>query len=448
MGKGWPAVALLGALALAGASARAAEYINSEEPAPESVEELDGPLRRGFEELEELPPLLPRLKTWLARYPAFVSDTKLQLRPRLYYFNRDNADGTRSRATAIGGSLAYESGWWKDLLQMGIEGFTSQPLIAHEDEGGTGLLKPVQQGFGVIGTAYARLQWRKNVLTVYRQKLDLPFINGNDSRMVPNTFQGGLFNRSVGSWRYYVGHLTHIKPRNSDDFVPMSRAAGLVDPTGDGLTVAGGAWTPSEKFTIGGLTYFLWDVYNTVYLEADWLAGYARSAGLRLGLQGAVQTSVGKQLLGSFETWMLGARASFGWRGAIFTAAFNQVGQQRAIQSPFGGYPGYLSSMLSDFREAGERSWGLSVSYNFQRVPLLKAVSFSGRVVRGVGGSTASPPAPLPDRWETDVTFDYRVRQGALRGLWIRLRWALLRNDRAPDEENLRLIFRWDLPVL
>ena len=54
----------------------------------------------------------------------------------------------------MGGWLAYESGWWKDRLKIGLAGYTSQNLYGPEYRDGTILLKSGQEGFSLLGQAY------------------------------------------------------------------------------------------------------------------------------------------------------------------------------------------------------------------------------------------------------------------------------------------------------
>ena len=61
---------------------------------------------------------------------------------------------------------------------------------------------------------------------LYRQSLNIPYINRSDSRMIPNTFEAYMFGRQNTAFQFGVGHVTKIKVKNSDRFVPMAEAAG------------------------------------------------------------------------------------------------------------------------------------------------------------------------------------------------------------------------------
>jgi len=148
-------------------------------------------MEAGFEIERVKPPRFPRLKQKLDNLPTFLGETQLLLKTRTYYFRRESPDDSKREAWAAGGSIAYESGWFMDRIKIGTELFTSQKLHGPRDRGGTGLLAPVQRHYNVLGQAYALLKLAEHhEVSAYRQVYDLPYVNKNDSRMTPNTFEG------------------------------------------------------------------------------------------------------------------------------------------------------------------------------------------------------------------------------------------------------------------
>ena len=103
----------------------------------------------------------------------------------------------------------------------------AQPIIAKDSRDGTLLLKPVQDGFGVLGIANGKLRYKGLVLTGFRQYLDLPYVNPQDNRMVPNTFEAITLTRPEGRLRFSTGYTWGIKTQNSDEFLTMTRAIGV-----------------------------------------------------------------------------------------------------------------------------------------------------------------------------------------------------------------------------
>src|ERR1043165_2993658 len=119
-----------------------------------------------------------------------LEDTKFEFNLRTYYFDRHKFDGSESEAWAIGGWAGLKTGYFLDHIAFGAPVYTSQPLYAPDDKDGTLLLKPGQEGYTVLGEAYADIRIVKNLnLNIGRKGYDTPFINRNDARMTPNTFE-------------------------------------------------------------------------------------------------------------------------------------------------------------------------------------------------------------------------------------------------------------------
>jgi len=131
--------------------------------------------------------------------PPFVRDTNLTVHFRTYYFNRTKPDDTINEAWAFGGWLTYESGWLLDTFAMGASLYGSAPLYGPDDRDGTLLLKPEQKGYYVPAEAWGALRYQDYViLKGYRQRVDQTYINSQDNRMTPNTFQGVTLGGKVG----------------------------------------------------------------------------------------------------------------------------------------------------------------------------------------------------------------------------------------------------------
>jgi hypothetical protein len=418
-------------------------------PPPESVEEMRGPLAAAFRERIRQETLFPRIAALLEEAPPFFRDTELRLDLRSYYFRRRATTNVRSEAWALGGGLVYRSGRWKDLFSVGAALYTSQRLVGKQGEGGTLLLERSQDGYTVLGQAFGRLHWRKHRLTLYRQELDLPYVNKRDNRMTPNTFEGYLAEGSEGPIDYAAGHVLQIKRRNADHFVSMSEAAGVDSGPHEGLSLLGLRWHPSEHFSVGAIDHWVKDVLNILYAEADGYLPLGEELGLRAQAQFTHQASVGNDRLTgrAYETWVVGGRLATSYKSALLSVAFSKTDEEAAIQSPFGSYAGYLSLMQRDFNRAGEAAFGAAASYHFGRVGLPK-LSLHLAMAWGRDAQDSASNA-LPDRREFNVTLDYHFESGLLRGLWLRARASNLHVDGAArDSNNIRVILNYDIPVL
>lgn len=170
----------------------------------------------------------------------FFSGTKFNLKPRSYWLDRDRDVKQDNVGFALGGSFQYQSGWAFDRLQLRATVFGSQILYGPPERDGTQLFLPGPESFAVIGEANAVLRVTDNsVFRGGRQMFELPYLGSHDLRMVPNTFEAVAFgNTSPTGLGYIVAYVDKIKHKNSDEFIPMSQAAG-VDNGDAGVSMAG-----------------------------------------------------------------------------------------------------------------------------------------------------------------------------------------------------------------
>ena len=104
------------------------------------------------------------------------------------------------------------------------------------------------------------------------------------------------------------------------------------------------------------------DTFNTAYLAGDYLWRLNADWGMRFGAQFTHQASVGDELLGDFQTWVVGGRVAASFRGVTGWFAFSRTDDEKGILSPYGSYAGYLSLMQSDFNRADEIAWAVGLS--------------------------------------------------------------------------------------
>lgn len=425
------------------------EYILDESPAPTSTDGIQAPMKKGFEVIEREPSEFPSLEEWLKDQDPFFRDTNFKSKIRSYYFYKDydNPD-EKNEAWTLGGWLDYESGWWKDRIKVGAIGYTSQKLYGPEDGDGTLLLAPGQEGITVLGQAYLMARVVDNVkLRLFRQAFDLPFVNKNDSRMIPNTFEAyTLLGRSIGKTDFIFSHITRMKTRDSSHFESMSEVAGVPNSS-DGVSMGGFYYSLSEAVSFGAINQYGWNTWNTLYAagKANW--HLTKELGFRISGQYIDQRSVGEELAGDFSTYALGAQAATSYRGALLTLACTTTDEGGETRNPFGGHPSPISLMIKDFNRAGEDAWLVGLSYDFGRIGL-DGLSCFGRYAHG--NTPDSGAVASLDQEELDLTVDYRFKKGLLKGFWLRARGAHLdqKGPNGQDASNVRLIFNYDLQIL
>ena len=435
-------------LGISSSMASQSEYISDERPAPGSVKEERDPISTAFEKEEKRPSFFPKLKQRLDTLRPFWRDTQLSLKVRSYYFNRDNEGAGINKAWALGGALKYESGWWKNRFQLGLVGYTSQKLYGPEDSDGTQLLKPDQESFSVLGQAYVATRILDDIhLRLFRQTFNLPYVNKQDSRMVPNTFEAFLLRgKSVHNTDFIVGHVTKMKKRNASKFEYMSEAAGF-NKTNEGLTLAGARYSFREGINIGAVTEYGWDLWNTVYAEGNATLELSDRLGLKVSAQYTDQRSTGDELDGDFSTYAFGGKIAVSYLGAILTLAVTSTDNERGTQSPFGGHPGFTSLMIKDFNRAGENAFLVGLSSDFSSLELTGLSAF---INYARGNTRNSGMNASPDQEEFDITVDYHFSRSPLKGLWLRFRAGFLDQEGpgSQDVEDFRIILNYEIPIL
>lgn len=435
--------AVLLALAAGGAVAQSAPAPAAgpagEAPAS-STEPGQTPLGESFETEQDR---LERIRE--QRRKAF-EDTKFDVQVRSYTLDRDKYDDSESYAWALGGSLGLKTGYFRDRFAFGLTGYTSQALDAPKDKDGTLLLAPGQEGYSVLGEAYLQFRVADGVnLDIGRKGFDTPFINRNDVRMTPNTFeaivlQGVAGSGDAGEWRFGGGYFDEIKERNSDEFVPMSVDAGASVDRG---VYAAGANYRKGGFSLGAIDYYSDDIINIFYTEARYALPLAEKRELRFAAQYIDQQATGDELLKGtdFTARQFGLKTELALGPALLTAAYTSAFEDTSMQSPWSGYPGYTSVQVEDFNRAGEDALLLRASYSFPTVPGLSAYAL------WVSGSDPDSPTEYA-RDEYDFNLQWSPAAGALKGLMFRLRYAYIDQDDGSDLSDFRLMVYYDPPKL
>lgn len=155
-------------------------------------------------------------------------------------------------------------------MRLGAAGYTSQPLHAPDDRDGPRLLADGQERYAVLGQAYAEVRLVEGlVANVFRKEYSTPFLNRNDGRMTPNTFEAytlvGEASVAGGALRSGGGWVTKIKERNSERFRSLGEAAGAGVERGVGLL--GFHWI-GRNASFGAVEYYGEDLMNVAYVEA------------------------------------------------------------------------------------------------------------------------------------------------------------------------------------
>jgi hypothetical protein len=388
----------------------------------------------------------PGLESSMKDAPPFFRDTRLLLQIRSYYRNNEPSPDTFQEAWAAGGWLAYQSGWLADVFAIGATGYFSLPVYAPEDKDGTLLLKPGQDPIAVLGEAWAKLRYGDHVLTGYRQLINVGYVNPQDNRMIPNTFEAVMLDGKLGWLDYHGGYLFGFKSRNADTFQSMAEATGATDSDA-GMVLVGLRVAPWKPVSVEASTAFGIDTYNSALVQVEYAIPLAEKIGLAIGAQYHDQRSVGDELVGSFDTWNVGAHAKLSFWDASVDVMFSQTGDGANISAKTGTWPGYLSMINKDFDLASQTAWGVKLTYDFKNVgvPGLTAFFWFGQ---GTGAINPSTGAHVADQREYDFDVTYTFQSGWMKGLQIKTRAALVDLEGTPGLlPDVRLILNWPLQL-
>ncbi len=414
---------------------------------------------------DNIPGVAEEMKKW----PAFFRDLELDVHFRSYYFNRElpirptppsGPDSVNQEAWALGGWVGLQSGWLLDTFRAGAVGYTSQPAYAPDTRDGTGLLAPGQQSIVVLGQVYGQLRYQDYaLLSGGRFLVNQGFVNPQDNRMIPNTFEGGTVTGVVGPVEYYAGYLTAMKQRNSDTFINMARAAGVTTDDNRGLLITTLNFDPSAGpqalAPLKGLqvflgNYFVPDVFNTFYLNPEYRRPLSEDWRMMFGVQLFDQQSVGQQLRGNFSTWHVGARAELGWRGLTFLAMMSATGPNSGVLVPYGGWVGYISLIETDFNLANEKAWETGVTYDWGGTTFkdfkIPGLWTSILYAEGFDIRAQAQNVPVGKRREADLFTVYRPPQ--IPGLQFRFLASMIQQE--PQTRlfyDFRIIVDFEVPL-
>jgi hypothetical protein len=240
-----------------------------------------------------------------------------------------------------------------------------------------------------------------------------------------------------------------IKPRDSNDFIAMSRQAGAGGSDGEGLYLASVALTPIQGLLVYAGNYYATDVFNTFFGKAEYTMPLAKDLTLQVGLQGTDQRSVGDNRVGDFTTWNIGAGARILWRGLNAGTAVHFTGDDANISSPWGSWPGYLSLMVTDFDRANEKAFGFGLGYDFGGTLLpFQVPGLSVKLLYAQGNDRIDPATGngQPTTREGNLDIIYNVQ--AVKGLSVRFRNAYVGRGNPDTLKDFRIIVNYELDLL
>ncbi|WP_144170949.1 OprD family porin [Pseudomonas sp. Kh13] len=391
---------------------------------------------------------------------AFFEDSTATFETRNMYFNRDFRDGTSAQQSkrdewAQGFILNFESGYTDGTVGFGLDalGMLGIKLDSSPDRTDTGLLPTHDDGKAADEYAKLGLTGKVKVsqteLKIGTLIPELPTLQPNDGRILPQTFEGGLLtSKEVKGLTFTGGRLDKAKDRNDTNWEDLAlnnkngRFGGSF--SADNLDLAGLDYQFTDRIT--GSYHFaqLDDIYRQHFIgllaTQPWGPG-TFGADLRL----AVSDDAGAAKAGNIDNTTVNGMLSYALGGHKVSAAWQQLSGDSAFPYVDGADP-YLVNFvqINDFAGADERSWQARYDYNFAALGV-PGLTFMTRYISGDNVSRAA--GGEGKEWERDTEMKYVVQSGPLKNVAVRLRNATFRSNFARDADEVRLLVSYSVAL-
>ncbi|WP_447738791.1 OprD family porin [Pseudomonas laurentiana] len=391
---------------------------------------------------------------------AFFEDSTASFETRNMYFNRDFRDGTSAQQSkrdewAQGFILNFESGYTDGTVGFGLDalGMLGIKLDSSPDRTDTGLLPTHDDGkaadeYSKLGLT-GKVKVSQTELKVGTLIPELPTLQPNDGRILPQTFEGGLLtSKEIKGLTFTGGRLDKAKDRNDTNWEDLAlnnkngRFGGSF--SADNLDLAGLDYQFTDRIT--GSYHFaqLDDIYRQHFIgmvaTQPWGPG-TFGADLRL----AISDDAGAAKAGNIDNTTVNGMLSYALGGHKVSAAWQQLSGDSAFPYIDGADP-YLVNFvqINDFAGADERSWQARYDYNFAALGV-PGLTFMTRYINGDNVSRAA--GGEGKEWERNTELKYVVQSGPLKNVAVRLRNATFRSNFARDADEVRLLVSYSVAL-
>ena len=391
---------------------------------------------------------------------AFFEDSSATFETRNMYFNRDFRDGTSAQQSkrdewAQGFLLNFESGYTEGNVGFGLDalGMLGIKLDSSPDRTGTGLLPTHDDGkaadeYAKLGLT-GKVKVSKTELKIGTLIPELPTLQPNDGRILPQTFEGGLLtSQEIKGLTFTGGRLDKAKDRDDTNWedLALNNKNGRFGGTfsADNLDLAGLDYQFTDRIT--GSYHFaqLDDIYRQHFIgllaTQPWGPG-TFGADLRL----AVSDDQGAAKAGNIDNTTVNGMLSYALGGHKVSAAYQHLSGDSAFPYVDGADP-YLVNFvqINDFAGADERSWQARYDYNFAALGI-PGLTFMTRYINGDNVSRAD--GSEGKEWERNTEFKYVVQSGPLKDVAVRLRNATFRSNFTRDADEVRLLVSYSVAL-
>jgi hypothetical protein len=402
---------------------------------------------------------------------GFLEDSKSSVGLRTMYFENDNreAEGPDQRQTAQGARVDFVSGFSQGTVGFGLDvqgllGLSLGGGIDHQSSATVNTVTPVDSDGSPVSSwtragGNLKAKYSKSELAVGTVLApNLPILVANDSRVMPQNFEGGMLtSKEWDGLTLTGGKLTQGASRASSNYSGLAVSGG--SKGSNDFTFVGGDWKPREDLLLQYYhsnleNYYSQDFFGLVhvfniaenqsiksdlrYFKSD-SDGKNGSAGYFFNNAGGYADTPGKvdnntwsamftYSLGS-HAFMLGHQRVSNDGAMVYVSSGNVRGGNGSLEGQ-GGASVYLftDSLINAFVRAGENTTYGQYSYDLAGagVPGLKAyfIYLRGDDIKDAKGSDKEY-----SEWERDMRLDYVLQSGPLKNLAFSLRRGNFRTE-------------------
>ena len=392
---------------------------------------------------------------------AFLDDSKASVELRNFYMNRDfresGASQSKADEWAQGFIMKIESGYTDGPVGFGLDavGLLGVKLDSSPDRSGTGILqrdletKRAQDDYGSAGlTAKAKLS--NTTLHVGTLQPIIPVVMRNDSRLLPNTYQGAwLQSKELDGLTLDAGKLTDISYRDSSDSEEMTvfngGARNIVlgsTKTSDEFLFAGTKYQFSPELT--GSYYYggLDGIYKQHNMQLVHVMPLGESQSFKTDLRYVRSTDDGGS---NVDNDAFGALFTYKIGGHGFTGGYQKMSGDTGFAYISGGDNMLINLLqINDFGNQDEKSWQVRYDYDFAALGM-PGLTLMTRYVSGDNVNLAA--GGEGEEWERDTDIAYVVQNGPLKNFGMKVRNATVRSNFGSDLNETRLILSYTLAL-
>ena len=312
---------------------------------------------------------------------TWFKEGKVSGNVKYYYIDTAKETGateTSAHANSLGGKLGYVSGSLYGL-KLGATFMTTNPFAVPNDPSNvdtsiigkdngvrTGNSAEGDDGFSVLGEAYALYSRDSYELWYGRKVINTPLMDAKEVRMLPSSFEGAMASvKADDSWTVSVGYIDKFKQRTSDRFVDVIEHA-LGSNTATITGSDGGVVLPvSAQYKNGALKAQVYDYYakdfmNSVYADASFENKLGNGVSYTASVQGIMQDSIGNAdsaaaqavMGGEINAQAIGAKLSATMDQTTLMAAMTHVfsngGDHDSLVLPWDGTPLFTNMITSN----------------------------------------------------------------------------------------------------